>query len=87
MPSHSPRTPLTPPLPRLAAVDDAGSAQGNSPRSAQISGANSQDNQRSSAGLKLKGASWVWVYDNLAVENRGQTPDFPVYPDPAGAPG
>ncbi|HJW27728.1 MAG TPA: phage integrase N-terminal SAM-like domain-containing protein, partial [Saprospiraceae bacterium] len=76
MPSDSPHTPLTSPLPRLAAVDDAGSAQSDSPRSAQISGANSQDNPQSSAGLKVKGASWVWIYDNLdsAIKVRHYSP-------------
>ena len=75
-PSFPPHTPLTPPPRRQAAADDAGPAQSETPRSAQISDASSQDNPQSSAGLKVKGASWVGIYDHLdsAIKVRHYSP-------------
>lgn len=73
LPPHPPPTALPQ---RQTATKQAGPGHGDAHHSAQISGAISQDNQQSSAELKLTGASWVWVYDNLdsAIKVRHYSP-------------
>jgi integron integrase len=75
-PSLPPHTPPTVSPRRQAATEQAGPGHGDAHHFPQISGVISQDNQQNSAELKLTGASWVWVYDNLnsAIKVRHYSP-------------
>jgi integron integrase len=79
MPSRPSLPPRTPPtvLPRQpAATDNVDPAHGKADHSAQIGGVIFQDSKNKAVGLKLTGASWVWVYDNLssAIKVRHYSP-------------
>jgi integron integrase len=72
-PSFPPRTPPTV-LPRQQAVTDhTDPAYGKADHSARMI---SQDSKNHAVGLKLTGASWVWVYDHLnsAIKVRHYSP-------------